>query len=119
MDIRTIELFKQQLTDRLDELISQAGQTVSELIEQNSREIENIDKASMSIDQMLKLRIRTRESRLIKKIRAALERIEEGTYGICEFCGGKISLKRLQARPVTTKCIQCKEEEEKIESLVH
>ena len=57
----------------------------------------------------------TRESKLIKKIKQALERIENGTYGICESCGEEISVKRLKARPVTTQCIECKAKEEALE----
>jgi DnaK suppressor protein len=52
---------------------------------------------------------------LITKITEALERIEEGTFGICERCGEPISEKRLEARPVTTLCIKCKQEQEDLE----
>ncbi|MFO7750371.1 MAG: TraR/DksA C4-type zinc finger protein [Desulfobacteraceae bacterium] len=117
MDTRTINDFKQLLTNRLEELQSQADQTISELVKQNVREIEHLDRAWQHADQTFKLNIRTRENRLINKIRNALERIEEGSYGICELCGQNISIKRLKARPVTTKCLQCKEEEEKLESV--
>jgi DnaK suppressor protein len=61
------------------------------------------------------LRIRDREAKLIKKIREALERIENDTYGVCESCGEDISIKRLKARPVTTQCIDCKSKEEALE----
>ncbi|MBW1973704.1 MAG: TraR/DksA C4-type zinc finger protein [Deltaproteobacteria bacterium] len=62
------------------------------------------------------LRIKDRESKLINKIKDAIERIDNGTFGICEVCGEEISEKRLMARPMTTLCIKCKikqEEEEK------
>jgi DnaK suppressor protein len=61
------------------------------------------------------LRIRDREHKLIKKVKKALDRIENGTFGICEKCGEDISLKRLKARPVTTQCIDCKTKEEAFE----
>jgi DnaK suppressor protein len=61
------------------------------------------------------LRIRDREAKLIKKIRAALERIEGDRFGICESCGEDISIERLKARPVTTQCIDCKSKEEALE----
>jgi DnaK suppressor protein len=61
------------------------------------------------------LRIRDRENKLIKKIKKALDRIENGTFGICEKCGEDISVKRLKARPVTTHCIDCKTKEEAFE----
>ncbi len=60
-------------------------------------------------------RIRDRELKLIKKVKKALDRIENGTFGICESCGEAIGEKRLKARPVTTQCIDCKEAEEATE----
>lgn len=75
------------------------------------------DQATAEADQNFAIRLKEREQRLLKKIDEALERIESGTFGICESCGGGISMKRLRARPVTTLCIECKtrqEEEEKI-----
>ncbi|MCK4468745.1 MAG: TraR/DksA C4-type zinc finger protein, partial [Desulfobacterales bacterium] len=53
--------------------------------------------------------------KLIKKIKKALERIDNDTFGICEKCDGDISIKRLKARPVTTQCIECKTKEEALE----
>jgi DnaK suppressor protein len=73
------------------------------------------DRAALEADRNFMLRIRDRESKLIKKIKQALERIDGGTYGICESCGEDISIKRLKARPVTTQCIDCKSKEEALE----
>jgi DnaK suppressor protein len=75
------------------------------------------DQASAEADQNFNLRLREREQKLLKKVDEAIERIQTGNFGICESCGGEISLERLKARPVTTLCIDCKtrqEEEEKI-----
>lgn len=75
------------------------------------------DQASAETDRNFMLRLRGREQRLLKKIDEALDRIENSNYGICEDCGEEIDIKRLQARPVTTMCIDCKtlqEEEEKL-----
>jgi DnaK suppressor protein len=75
------------------------------------------DQATAETDRNFMLRLRGREQRLLKKIDQALERVEVGTFGICEDCGNEINLKRLEARPVTTMCIDCKtlqEEEEKL-----
>jgi DnaK suppressor protein len=58
------------------------------------------------------LRIRDRERKLILKIREALQRIEDGNFGICELCGDDIGIDRLKARPVTTLCIECKRKQE-------
>jgi len=74
------------------------------------------DQASAETDMNFMLRLRGREQRLLKKIDEAIERIDNGTFGICDDCGDEIDFKRLEARPVTTMCIQCKilqEEEER------
>ena len=63
------------------------------------------DRASLESDRNFMLRIRDRESKLIDKIKKALMRIENGTFGICESCGEDISIQRLKARMVTTQCI--------------
>ena len=74
------------------------------------------DQASAETDTNFMLRLRGREQRLLKKIEEALERIDNNTFGICDDCGLEIDVKRLEARPVTTMCIECKmhqEEDEK------
>ena len=75
------------------------------------------DQASAETDRNFMLRLRGREQRLLKKIDQALERVETGIFGICEDCGNEINIQRLEARPVTTMCIDCKtlqEEEERL-----
>ena len=118
MEEKELDFFKELLNAQLEELLKQAGYSVADM----RREIESCadftDMASFEIDRTFKLRIRDRESRLIKKIRSALERIEEGVFGICESCGEEISLKRLEARPVTTLCIKCKTRQEAFEKIV-
>lgn len=74
-----------------------------------------LDVASFDTDQNMLLRIRERESRLVSKIKSAILRIKEGTYGVCETCGEDIPVNRLKARPVTTQCIGCKMKEEALE----
>jgi DnaK suppressor protein len=75
------------------------------------------DQATAETDRNFMLRLRDRERMLLKKIDEAIEGIDKGTFGICEGCGNQIDIKRLEARPVTTLCIECKtkqEEEERI-----
>lgn len=75
------------------------------------------DQATAETDRNFMLRLRGREQRLLKKIDEAINRIDCGSFGICDDCGNEIELKRLEARPVTTMCIECKtlqEEEEKL-----
>jgi len=75
------------------------------------------DQATAETERSFMLRLRGRERRLLKKIENAIERIEQGIFGICEKCGSDIDIRRIEARPVTTLCIECKiqqEEEEKL-----
>ncbi|MDA8105003.1 MAG: RNA polymerase-binding protein DksA [Nitrospiraceae bacterium] len=75
------------------------------------------DQATAETDRNFMLRLRGREQRLLKKIDEAIDRIDSGIFGICDDCGNEIDIKRLEARPVTTMCIECKtlqEEEERI-----
>lgn len=75
------------------------------------------DQASAEIDRSFMLRLRGRERKLLKKIEDALDRIEHGLFGICDKCGEAIDMKRLEARPVTTMCIECKTQQEEEEKL--
>lgn len=75
------------------------------------------DQAAAEADKNFTLRLREREQKLLKKIDEALDRITNGTFGICESCGEEISYKRLKARPVTTYCIECKTKQEEEEKL--
>ncbi|MCG6906819.1 MAG: RNA polymerase-binding protein DksA [Desulfobacteraceae bacterium] len=110
-----MDVFKAQLTQRLEELLSQADETVTGMTAQKENFPDPTDRASLESDRNFMLRIRDREAKLIKKIKKALERIENGSFGICETCGEEISIERLKARPVTTQCIECKTKEEALE----
>jgi len=109
------EYFKELLTNRLDELLNQADNTVSGMTAPKENFPDPTDRASLESDRNFMLRIRDRENKLIKKIKKALDRIETGSFGVCEKCGEDITLKRLKARPVTTQCIDCKTKEEAFE----
>jgi len=112
MNKKDQEFFKELLLNQIEELLSQADDTVSGMTLPKENFPDPTDRASLEADRNFMLRIRDRESKLIKKIKKALERIENGTFGICETCGEEISVKRLKARPVTTQCIDCKTKEE-------
>lgn len=107
-----IDYFRRLLSDQLQNLLTQADDTVSDMTNHKENFPDPTDRAALESDRNFMLRIRDRENKLIKKIRAALERIDEDTFGICEACGDDISLERLKARPVTTLCIDCKTRQE-------
>ena len=109
------EEFKKLLTERIETLLTDANKTVSGMTDAAENYPDPTDRATLESDRNFELRIRDRERKLIGKIKDALERIENGTFGICEECGEEISEERLKARPVTTLCIDCKTKQEKDE----
>jgi DnaK suppressor protein len=110
-----VEYFRILLTNQLQELLSQADDTVSGMSSQKENFPDPTDRASLESDRNFMLRIRDREHKLIKKIKKTIERIEEGTFGVCDKCGEEIGIDRLKVRPVTTQCIECKTKEEAME----
>jgi DnaK suppressor protein len=118
MDSKLLTIKKKLLKQR-NELLSEAGQTLNSKITTEKESFPDpTDQAVAELDSNFMLRLRGREQKLLKKIDEAIARIESGTYGVCESCGEQINMKRLEARPVTTLCIECKtrqEEEEKLQ----
>lgn len=112
MKQKDIDYFRDLLNQRLKDLLNQADDTVSGMTDQRENFPDPTDRASLEADRNFMLRIRDRENKLIKKIKKALDRIDSGTFGVCELCGEDISIERLKARPVTTQCIDCKTKEE-------
>ncbi len=113
-----VEFFRYMLGQKINELLGEAGKTVSEMtsgVKENYPDPN--DRASLESDRNFELRIRDRERKLIMKMQEAIKRMDDGVFGICEVCGGPISEKRLMARPVTTLCIDCKMKQEKMEKL--
>jgi DnaK suppressor protein len=104
-------LLNQALEERFKEL--EEGGTGSEYLMNQAPDF--LDRASLEIDGTLNLRFKERGGRLAAKIKEALGKIEDGTFGLCEDCGKSIPEKRLRARPVATRCIQCKEKQEDTE----
>jgi DnaK suppressor protein len=112
---KDIEYFRKVLTNHLEELLNQSENTVSGMVAPKENFPDPTDRASFESGRDFMLLIRDRESKLIKKIKMALDRIEDNTFGVCENCGEDISVARLKARPVTTQCIDCKTKEEAVE----
>ena len=112
-----LQFFRFMLNQKISELLSDAEKTVSEMTNGKENYPDPNDRASLESDRNFELRIRDRERKLIAKMREAIQRIDDGTYGICGACGCDISEKRLIARPVTTECIECKTKQEKLEKM--
>jgi DnaK suppressor protein len=110
-----LDYFRNLLLERKQALMEGVTDTVEGMSDEDETFPDPNDRATLESDRNFVLRIRDRERKLITKIDKALARLEDGTFGVCEECGEKISEKRLKARPVTTLCIECKEEQEKLE----
>jgi len=117
MDKAKIEEFRQLLNEQMDQLLRDAEKTVSDMTDEKTNFPDPTDRASLESDRNFELRIRDRERKLINKIREAIDRLDEGEYGVCEGCGEDIGEARLRARPVTTLCIECKTEQERQEKI--
>jgi len=112
------EEIKKDLEKQRETLLADAGVILGSGLNQGNETLTDLgDQASAETDQNFILRLREREQKLLKKIDEAIDRINEGTFGICESCGGQISVKRLKARPVTTLCIDCKTKQEAEEKI--
>ena len=105
------------LNEMLEDALKQGEMTLEDMTDNNENCADPADRATVESDRSFTLRIRDRERKLIKKIKNALQRIEDGVYGICDDCGEEIGVPRLNARPVTKLCINCKSKQEADESL--
>ncbi|MBF0505978.1 MAG: RNA polymerase-binding protein DksA [Nitrospirae bacterium] len=113
---KKLQEIRKKLNRQREELISGAGIALNALPDETLFP-ELGDQASAEIDRNFMLKLKGRERKLLKKIDEAIEKIDNGTYGICDVCGEEINIKRLEARPVTTMCIECKTEQEEEEKL--
>lgn len=111
-----LDEFRELLGSEKDRLLQKAMHTLQNEIELSKDDMaDEADLASALTDQSLSLRLRGRERTLIEKIDLALKRIDAGDFGTCIVCEDDIDVDRLRARPVTTMCIACKEEQERRE----
>lgn len=110
-----LEYFRQKLLRWRAELLEESTETIKEMQEDNLQKPDIADRASAETDHALELRTRDRERKLISKINAALEKIEDASYGYCEETGEPISVQRLEARPIATLSLEAQERHERKE----
>ena len=118
MNSKMKEYFKQKLLNWKSELLKESNQTLNNLQSDNEAKPDITDRASEEVERAFELRTRDRERKLINKIEAALQRIEDGSYGYCDETGDPISIKRLEARPVATLSLEAQEMHEKAEKRI-
>ncbi len=107
--------FRRKLLNWRDEILRSTKETLQHLQDDSAQHADIADRATSETERALELRARDRQRKLIAKIDAALERIEDGTYGYCEETGEPISLKRLDARPIATLSVEAQERHERRE----
>ena len=115
MGERQRDYFRLKLLGWREEILREAKETLQHLQDESQNHSDFADRASSETDRAIELRARDRQRKLIAKIDAALQRIEDGTYGYCEETGEPISLKRLDARPIATLSIEAQERHERRE----
>ncbi len=112
MEKKVLDSFREQLLEKRNDILRDTERTLAELNDQSGNIPDPNDRASAESGRNFELRIRQREQKLLSKIEEAIQRIDDGDFGECESCGELIGLKRLQARPVTSLCIECKTAQE-------
>ena len=115
MNERQREYFRLKLLNWREDILKEAKETLQHLQDESQNHPDLADRASSETDRAIELRARDRQRKLIAKIDAALQRIEDGTYGYCEETGEPISIKRLEARPIATLSIEAQERHERRE----
>ncbi|WP_038052756.1 RNA polymerase-binding protein DksA [Thioalkalivibrio sp. ALJ1] len=114
MNKAQLAYFRERLLDMRDEILTDM-EGARDGLRDNERTPDELDRAAMEESRLLSMRVQEREGRLLRKIDAALFRVETGDYGYCEVSGEPIGLPRLLARPTATLCIEVKERQEKTE----
>ena len=115
MNERQREYFRQKLLDWKEGILKEAKETLQHLQDENQNHSDLADRASSETDRAIELRARDRQRKLIAKIDAAIQRIDDGTYGYCEETGEPIALRRLEARPIATLTLEAQERHERRE----
>jgi DnaK suppressor protein len=111
------EFFRKMLKRQLEDLTRKSDIALAGLLDSTVHAADPLDQASAQLERDLALRMLDRENKLILKIKKALEKIEDESFGICEGCGEDIDIERLKLRPVAEFCIGCKTHQEKLEKL--
>ena len=117
MNERQLEYFRNKLMSWREEILRGSSETLKQLKEEDNRLADMSDWASFETERSFQLRARDRERKLLSKIAAAIERIEDGSYGYCEESQEPIGLQRLEARPIATLSIEAQERHERREKV--
>ncbi len=108
MNEKQVEHFRNILNGWKSELMEEVDRTVDHMKDDAANFPDPADRASQEEEFSLELRTRDRERKLIKKIDESITMLDSGDYGYCETCGVEIGIRRLEARPTASQCIDCK-----------
>lgn len=111
----TLARFKALFEEQKMKLVNSFGTASENFTVKKDDMLDEVDLTSSELESSMQMRLKNREALFLKKINEALRRINEGTFGECEDCGDEIELRRLEARPTATFCVNCKEEQERLE----
>ncbi|OGO90978.1 MAG: RNA polymerase-binding protein DksA [Coxiella sp. RIFCSPHIGHO2_12_FULL_42_15] len=100
--------FRNILTELKRQIMSTSDHTISHMKNEREQYADELDLAAQEEAFRLELRERDRERKLLKNVERSLDNLDNGEYGFCVECGSEIGLKRLEARPTATMCIDCK-----------
>lgn len=117
MDQKSLTKFKKLLLEEKQKVMNNSRKNLDDIKVDTDDLMDETDLAATEVSQTLAFKLRDRERLLLAKIDEALEKIDEGTFGVCEDCEEPIEPKRLEARPVSSLCIACKEREEHREKI--
>ncbi len=117
MKKREMEFFRKMLKQQLKELTQKSDAAIAGLLNSTVTSADPLDRTSLELERDFTLRMLDRENKLMLKIKKALAKVEDQTFGICDACGEGIDIERLKSSPVTALCIGCKTHQERIEKL--
>ncbi len=117
MKKRELECIRKMLKGQLEELTQKSDEAIARLLHSTVQSADPLDRTAQQLERDFMLHMLDRENKLIMKIKKALRKIEDQSFGICEICGEEIDIERLKSRPVTELCIGCKTHQERLEKL--
>jgi DnaK suppressor protein len=117
MDKKQIAKFKKVLLEEKERIMNNNSKSLDDIKVDADDLPDETDLAQSEINQNLAFKLRDRDRLLLSKINEALSKIEDGTFGVCEDCEEPIEIRRLEARPISTLCISCKEVQEHKEKI--
>ena len=117
MKKKELDFFRATLKTQLEHLARKSEGSIAVLLNATVASADPLDRAALESERELAVHMMERDKKLMVKIKKALQKIDDRTFGICEECEEAIDIARLKLRPVTELCIQCKKQQERVEKL--